>query len=158
MKHYFNPMSRAATTDWMLKELDTPHEQIIVDFLGGENNSPEFRAINPMGKVPVLVDGDAVVTETAEPLFSLTSLGIDHPNPQNAGWGDLPRVMATTESMTPEAGWALGEQFTAADVVFGGTLDFAIRFNWTTASPKIAAYVERIRARPAYRATHTVWA
>ena len=29
------------------------------------NNTPEYRAINPMGKVPALVDGDAVVTETA---------------------------------------------------------------------------------------------
>jgi len=66
--------------------------------------------------------------------------------------------MATMESMAPEAGWALGEQFTAADVVFGGTLDFSVRFNWTTASPKVAAYVERIRARPAYQATHAEWA
>ena len=65
MKHYFNPRSRGATTDWMLKELDAPHEQIVVDFMAGENNSPEYRAINPMGKVPTLVDGDAVVTETA---------------------------------------------------------------------------------------------
>ncbi len=65
MKHYFHPMSRGATTDWMLKELDAPHEQIVVDFLAGENNSPEYRAINPMGKVPTLVDGDAVVTEVA---------------------------------------------------------------------------------------------
>ena len=65
MKHYFHPMSRAATTDWMLRELDAPHEQIVVDIHAGEQNSPEYRAINPMGKVPTLVDGDAVVTETA---------------------------------------------------------------------------------------------
>ncbi len=192
VKHYFNPRSRACTTDWMLKELDAPHEQIVVDFVGGENNSPEFRAINPMGKVPALVDGDVVVTETAaicayladkfadkgfapppgstergkyyrylfvpgttlEPLFAVTSLGIDDIKPHSMGWGDLPRAMATVESMTPKAGWALGDQFTAADVVFGGTLDFSIRFNWTKASPKVAAYVERIRARPAYQATH----
>ena len=64
MKHYFYP-GRSITTDWMLKELDAPHEQIVVDFPGGENDSPEFRAINPMGKVPALVDGDTVVTETA---------------------------------------------------------------------------------------------
>ena len=196
MKHYFNPRSRAATTDWMLKELDAPHEQIVVDFLGGENDSPEFRAINPMGKVPALVDGDAVVTEAAaicayladkfpdkglapppgsteraryyrylffpgatlEPLFSLTSAGIEHPTPQSAGWGDMARVMATVESMTPGTGWALGEQFTAADVVYGGTLDFSIRFDWTQPSPRVAAYVERIRARPAYQATHAEWA
>ncbi|MCZ6852604.1 MAG: glutathione S-transferase, partial [Gammaproteobacteria bacterium] len=53
------------TTDWMLKELDAPHEQILVDFPNGENHLPEYRAINPMGKVPALVDGDSVVTEVA---------------------------------------------------------------------------------------------
>ena len=57
--------------------------------------------------------------------------------------------------MTPAAGWALGDQFTAADVVFGGMLDFSIRFNWIIKpSPEVAAYVERIRERPIYQATH----
>lgn len=65
MKHYFNPMSRGVITDWMLKELDVPHEQIIIDFSTGENNSPEYRKINPMGKLPALVDGETVVTEVA---------------------------------------------------------------------------------------------
>ena len=65
MKHYFNPMSRALTSDWMLKELDAEHERIIADIQSGEQNSPEYRAINPMGKVPTLVDGDLVITETA---------------------------------------------------------------------------------------------
>ena len=65
MKHYFNPMSRAVTTHWMLAELGTEHEQIAVNIAAGETNSPEFRKINPMGKIPVLIDGDVVVTEVA---------------------------------------------------------------------------------------------
>ena len=193
MKHYFHPMSRAVTTHWMLKELDAPHEQIVVDYPAGENNTPEYRAINPMGKVPALVDGDAVVTETAaicayladkfaekgfapppnsteraryyrylffagttlEPMFSVTQLGITDYKPESVGWGDMGRCMATVESMTPETGWALGEHFTTADVVFGGTLDFSIQFGWLEKpSPKVAAYVERIKARPAYQETH----
>ena len=60
----------------------------------------------------------------------------------------------SVESMTPEQDWALGEQFTAADVVFGAWLDFSIRANWMKASSKVAAYVERIGARPLYKATH----
>ena len=192
MKHYYNPMSRAVTTDWMLKELDAPHEQIIIDFTADENNLPDFRKINPMGKLPVLVDGETVVTEvgaicayladkfpkkklapeigsaqraayyrylfiagnTIEPAFSLTASGLEHPDPKGAGWGDISRVLATIEAMTPETGWALGEKFTAADVVFGGLLDFSMIFNWIDASPKVAAYVARIRQRPAYRETH----
>lgn len=49
----------------MLKELDAEHERIVIDIQAGEQNSPEYRAINPMGKVPTLVDGDAVITEAA---------------------------------------------------------------------------------------------
>ncbi len=35
-----------------------------VDFFGGETRSPAFRAINPMGEVPVLVDGDLTLTQS----------------------------------------------------------------------------------------------
>jgi glutathione S-transferase len=65
IKHYFNHMSRGVTTDWMLRELDVPHEKIIIDTSAGKQNTPEYRAINPMGKLPVLVDGQTIVTETA---------------------------------------------------------------------------------------------
>ena len=45
MKHYGNPISRAATTLWMLEELDVPHEQIIVDFAAAEQQSPDPRGL-----------------------------------------------------------------------------------------------------------------
>ena len=44
------------STNWMLIELDAPHEQILIDFHAGENDTPEYRAINPMGKLPCLED------------------------------------------------------------------------------------------------------
>ena len=65
MKHYFNPLSRAMTTNWMLTELEVEHEQIVVDLAAGQTKTSEYRSINPMGKVPTLVDGDCVVTEVA---------------------------------------------------------------------------------------------
>ena len=49
----------------MLVELGVEHEQIMVDFISGEGKTPEFRSINPMGKIPALVDDDVVVTEVA---------------------------------------------------------------------------------------------
>jgi len=193
MKHYYHPMSRGVTTDWMLEELGAQHERVIIDFQAGENDTPEYRAINPMGKIPALVDGDVVVTETAaicayladkfpdagmapasgsnergryyrylffpgttlEPMFTVNSLGITDYSAQSAGFGDMERCMATVESMTPEREWALGSQFTAADVVFGGTLDFAVQFGWLASpTPKVQAYVRRIKDRPAYQRSH----
>ena len=190
MKHYFNPMSRAATTAWMLAELDVPHEQILIEMPAGEN--AEYREINPMGKVPALVDGDVLVTEAAaicayladrfpekklapppdspergryyrylffpvvtlEPFLAVVSLGVDEWSPVSMGWGDRERVMATVEAMTPETGWALGESFTTADVIFGGALAFFSGFGMMEPTPRVSAYIDRIKARPAYQATH----
>ena len=56
--------------------------------------------------------------------------------------------------MTPDAGWVMGERFSAADVVFGGTLAFLCQTGMLEPSPRVAAYVERIQARPAFRETH----
>lgn len=193
MKLYFHPMSRAVTTHWMLAELDVEHEQIVIDFPNGENNTPAYRAINPMGKIPALVDGGIVVTETAaicayladkfpekglapppdslergryyrylffpgttlEPMFTAHQAGITDYSPQSAGWGDMERCLATVEEMTPETDWAMGSAFTAADVVFGGTLDFSVQFGWLPSpSAKVAGYVQRIKSRPQYRQTH----
>lgn len=39
-------------------------EPVFVDFFGGETRSPEFRALNPMGEVPVMVDGDVTLTQS----------------------------------------------------------------------------------------------
>jgi len=94
---------------------------------------------------------------TLEPLFSVVARGLQVEDPRSVGWGDLPRGLATIESMTPEAGWVLGEDFSAADVVFGGLLDYATRFDWMKPSSMVEAYVGRIRARPAYRAAHPAW-
>lgn len=61
---YTNPRSRGAIAVWMLNETGVPYETRVVEY-GAEMKAPEFRALNPMGKVPVLVRGATVVTECA---------------------------------------------------------------------------------------------
>ncbi|WP_298910333.1 glutathione S-transferase family protein [uncultured Aliiroseovarius sp.] len=39
-------------------------EPVFVDFFGGETRSPEYREINPMGEVPVMVDGDVTLSQS----------------------------------------------------------------------------------------------
>jgi glutathione S-transferase len=60
---YYNPHSRAAVVHWMLEELGVPFEMHVLRFDKGENKTPEYLAINPMGKVPAIKHGDVVVTE-----------------------------------------------------------------------------------------------
>ncbi|MDR6990449.1 glutathione S-transferase family protein [Luteimonas sp. 3794] len=61
---YTNPMSRGRIARWMLEESGQPYRTELLDY-GDGMKAPAFLAINPMGKVPALVHGDAVVTEAA---------------------------------------------------------------------------------------------
>jgi glutathione S-transferase len=62
---YTNPMSRGQIVHWMLEEARAPYEMKILDFEKREHKSPEYLAINPMGKVPAIVHRGVVVTECA---------------------------------------------------------------------------------------------
>lgn len=64
MKLYGVPPTRAIRPIWLLNELDLECEIIPVDIPNGEHRQPHFLAINPFGKVPVLVDGDLVIAES----------------------------------------------------------------------------------------------
>lgn len=61
---YTNPMSRGRIARWMLEEAGTPYRTEILEY-GGVMKSPEYLAINPMGKVPAIAHGGRVVTECA---------------------------------------------------------------------------------------------
>ncbi len=61
---YTNPMSRGQIARWMLEEVGEPYEQVLLDY-GTTMKAPEYLAINPMGKVPVIVHDGKVVTECA---------------------------------------------------------------------------------------------
>lgn len=62
---YHNPQSRAQMAHWMLEEAGAPYRIVPIDFAKGENRTPSFLAINPMGKLPTIVHRGVVVTETA---------------------------------------------------------------------------------------------
>jgi glutathione S-transferase len=49
---------------WMLRELDVPFRTVVVDRDAGDLDAPAFRALNPLGKIPVLVDGDLALAES----------------------------------------------------------------------------------------------
>lgn len=63
IKLYHNPRSRAAMSHWLLEEIGAPYALAHVDYEDGSMRSEEFLAINPMGKIPALVDGQTIVTE-----------------------------------------------------------------------------------------------
>lgn len=170
----------------MLEEAGVPYELRYVDLSKGEHKAPELLAKNPMGKLPVLVDGDTVVTETAaiglyladryaagrlapaleDPArgtyfrWSLFAPSVIEPGamakvsgwdfkPGSAGWGTYEAMMASIDHALTGKDYLLGERFSMADVVMGGTLRYMVMFKMIEPSAVVTEYLARLAKRPA---------
>lgn len=60
---FHSPNTRSTGVAMLLEELGAPHEVHLVNMKAGEQRKPAFLAVNPMGKVPAIRHGDALVTE-----------------------------------------------------------------------------------------------
>lgn len=65
LKLYGTPPTRTLRVIWLLNELGLEYESCPVDLMQGEARQQPFLDLNPAAKVPVLVDGDVVLTESA---------------------------------------------------------------------------------------------
>ncbi len=70
---FTHPQSRGAMIHWMLEEIGCPYRLEVKQF-GPDMKSPDYLAINPMGKVPALRHGNTVVTESGAILCYLADL------------------------------------------------------------------------------------
>lgn len=183
---YHHPFTRAANVIWMLEEIGVPYELRFVDLTKGAHKAPEVLALNPMGKLPILTDGAAVVTESAaiglyladryaagrlapamdDPKrgaylrWSLFAPSVIEPGslakaakwdfkPGQAGWGDHEAMLSAISAAIGTGPWLLGDTFAMADVIFGGTVRYMLRFGMLDPRPGFTAYAERLAARPA---------
>jgi glutathione S-transferase len=64
IKIYGPRMGSALRCHWTLAEVGTAYESVAVDFARAEHKSPAFLQLNPVGQVPVLVDGDFRLAES----------------------------------------------------------------------------------------------
>jgi glutathione S-transferase len=60
---FHSPNTRSAGVRILLEELGAPYELHAVNMKAGEQRRPDYLAINPLGKVPAIRHGDAIVTE-----------------------------------------------------------------------------------------------
>jgi glutathione S-transferase len=185
---FHHPFSRAANVVWMLEEVGVPYQLRWVDMLAGAQKSTELLALNPMGKLPVLVDGDAVVTESAaialylgdryaagrlapalddparaaylrwafftpsvmEPAAAARTSGGEF-NIRAIGWGNFDDMVSATQSALSAGPYILGERFSMADTILGGTLRYMLMFKMMDPTALFTDYVSRMQARPAFQ-------
>jgi glutathione S-transferase len=71
---YHSPNTRSFGTRVLLEELGAPHELKVLNMKVGEQRQAEYLAINPMGKVPAIRHGDALITEQVAVFIYLADL------------------------------------------------------------------------------------
>jgi glutathione S-transferase len=74
---YYYPGNASLTPHMLLEEIGVPFELVLVDRAIAAHKSPEYLKLNPNGQIPVLVDGDLVLYETAAICLHLADM-----NPQ----------------------------------------------------------------------------
>lgn len=127
IRFYFHPTPNPAKIALFLEESDLPHEIIPVDTMRGEQHAPAFRAINPNGKVPAIVDTDGpggrearVFDSTAILLYLAEKtgrfLGAPEDRPELLSW-----LLFLASGLGPFSGQAVHFQYAAPE-----GLDYAV--------------------------------
>ena len=185
---YHAPNSRSSGTLTLLEELGAPYRLHALNLTAGEQRQPAYLAVNPMGKVPAILHGDALVTEQSaiftyladlfpeaglapaigdrlrgpylrwfafyggcfEPALVDKAMGHEPGQAAMSPYGDYGTMLETLKGQLRAGTYLLGDQFTALDVLWGGSLRWTTMFKLVPESPEIVAYVERVTSRPAF--------
>lgn len=184
---FYSPQTRATGVRLLLEELGAPYALHVLNMKAGEQRGAAYRAINPLGKVPAILHGDALVTEQGaiytyladlfpeaglapaltDPLRgpylrwmflygsclepAVTDRFMERaPAPQAMSpYGTYDAVLDTIVTQLTPGPYLFGEQFTAADLLWGTALTWLTMFKLVPEEGPIKAYVNRISARPA---------
>jgi glutathione S-transferase len=177
---YFAPGSSSMATHIALHETGAEFEPRLLSFRNKEQQRPDYRALNPEGKVPVLAIEGRVLSEVAATLYYLAKAypdarlwpqgGIEeeaqavswmsfiaatvHPA-RRAGEEAWRAVFRLCEQRLGGREWAVGERYSIADIhlfrLFWRFVDALGRD--AAAYPSLMRHYDRIIARPAVRKT-----
>ncbi len=177
IKLYGGLPSRASIVQWYLEEIQVPYEFVLLDLKAGANREPDFLAINPIGKVPAIADGDFKLWESGAILLYLAhkygkipaSLEKQAEITQwvlfaNATLGpgifveasrerELPRLLTPLNQIFQRQLFVTGDSFTVADVAVGSILSYIpimLKLD-LSGYPAVVDYIKRLSERPAYQ-------
>ncbi|TVP56633.1 MAG: glutathione S-transferase family protein [Nodularia sp. (in: Bacteria)] len=177
LKLYGGARSRASIVQWYLEELAVPYEFVMLDMQAGEHQQPEYLKINPMGKVPAIVDGDFQLWESGAILLYLADkYGKTPLSPEERGifsqWvlfsnatlgtgifveasreKEMPRLLTPLNEIFERQSFLLGDQFTVADIAVGSILAYIpIMLKLDLSDyPGVLKYIKRMSERPAFQ-------
>ncbi|BAZ31336.1 glutathione S-transferase domain-containing protein [Cylindrospermum sp. NIES-4074] len=177
LKLYGGARSRASIVQWYLEELEVPYEFVKLDMQAGQHLQPEYLAINPMGKVPAIVDGDFQLWESGAILLYLAEKYGKNPLSLSeratfTQWvlfanatlatgvfveanreKEMPRLLTPLNEILVRQPFLLGNEFTVADVAVGSILAYIPLFLKLDlgAYPAILNYIQQLSERVAFQ-------
>jgi glutathione S-transferase len=85
-----------------------------------------------------------------EPALMMRRLGVKH-IPGTMGWAEAGEVEEVLSSVLSRRQYLLGDEFSAADISVGGTINFMMMFKLMSETPVFKDYAARITSRPAFK-------
>ena len=179
LKLYGGARSRASIVRWYLEELALPYEFVLVDLQAGEQQQPSFLAINPVGKVPAIVDGDFKLWESGAILLYLAekydaAVTTLEQRSEAAQWvsfanatlapgifdeatraEELSRYAKVLNQIFAQQPFLMGDRLTAADIAVGATLSYAemmLKLDYS-GYEALNRYLQALADRPPFQKT-----
>jgi glutathione S-transferase len=179
LKLYGGAFSRASIVRWYLEELGVSYEYVLLDMEAGKHRQPEFLAINPMGKVPAIAEGDFKLWESGAILLylaekygkmplsleekSIVSQWVLFANAtlatgifiESSRERETPKLLNPLNEIFARQPFILGEEFTVADVAVGSILAYIpimLKLD-LSGYPAVLDYIKRMTERPAFQKT-----
>jgi glutathione S-transferase len=185
---FHSPQTRSSAALVLLEELGAPYELKVLNMKHGEQREPAYLAINPMGKVPAILDGDVLVTEQVAIVIHLADRFpeaglapalddarrgaylrwlayyagcfepavvdrfLQHTPPaEHSTYRDFETMLGILEAQLATGSYLLGDEITAADILWGTALRWTMMFGIVPQRPVFTAYADRIGARASVR-------
>jgi glutathione S-transferase len=182
------PQTRSSGTLFLLEELGAPYRLHVLNMKAGEQRDPGYLAVNPLGKVPAIRHGDALITEQVAIFLYLADLfpkaGLAPPigDPLRgpylrwmvfyaacyepalvdralkrepaphamSPYGTFEEMLDTIIGQLTKSPYLLGETISAADILWGGALNWGMLFKIVPESAVVSDYVKRITSRSSF--------
>ena len=198
IQFYGAPMSSAGRTHLMLEESGVPYDYHKVD-LRDDSTRAEYLKVNPLGKVPFIIDGELRLHESiainfyiaeryapqlwssdiadrariyAWSLWAISTLQSEvartmrhafmvpeeHRSTYEAenGRKAVQRYLDELEEALPTSGFLVGGKLSVADLNAGSVVNLAAAFKAGTLGPRVQAWLDALKARPAWKKVATV--
>ncbi|AFZ02655.1 glutathione S-transferase family protein [Calothrix sp. PCC 6303] len=179
LKLYGGVKTRTPMVQWYLEELGIPYEYISLNISAGENRKPEYLAINSLGKVPAIVDGNLKLWESGAILLYLAekydkkSTSLEE-SAQVMQWvffanttlspalftedkrkREMPNLLVALNQILQDKSFLVGNKLSAADIAVVSYLYYAkilVPVDYTQ-YPAINSYLDKMTVREAFKNT-----